>query len=331
MKAKIPMYKKDDSMHLRGQYNYIGMLALLDQWIGFYPTPEDAIKLTNRKLYMGFATQNSTTFDFSNNIASENRGFRFAWKNGGKYIDLVDNGTGHAGIETDTNWLRAPYNGMLPHAYDNSNAGVGSLGTSSWYWKNAYIANLYISNSITYGGMSVICSQVYSNAARISKMLFATNGSSKYVEVSTPHRTDGTVWGVTAWASDKSLKENIKDTEIRHVLDKISQLKHVEFDWKDDTGHVPLGYIADEVGEVLPCLTFDVEQTDEDGNVIGALKHIDHTRMIPLITMGMQELIEENKWLWEFNNAMVDEIISIRNEMNELKNVLMESNLKNNL
>ena len=143
-----------------------------------------------------------------------------------------------------------------------------------------------------------------------------------YLEVRTAsHGAKGINW----WDSDASLKKNIKNTEVRYALEKISQLKHVEFDWKENDSHVDLGYVADDVEKVLPCLVFEVAQYGEDGKPNGeSIKNIDHRTMIPLITMGMQELIEERDLLWTFDEEAANCIIQLREEVDSLKSTVNE-------
>lgn len=152
--------------------------------------------------------------------------------------------------------------------------------------------------------------------------LFSFDHDSQFLYMQTPnYSTVG--WGISIWASDRKLKDNIKDTEVRYALDKISQLKHVEFDWKTNDGHIPLGYVADDVKEILPCLVFEVPNGESGEKTL----HINHTTMIPLITMGIQELIEEKDLLWNFDNLMVDEFMSLQNTVNEQQNEI--NSLKN--
>lgn len=143
-----------------------------------------------------------------------------------------------------------------------------------------------------------------------------------YLEIRTAsHGAKGINW----WDSDASLKKNIKNTEVRYALEKISQLKHVEFDWKENDSHVDLGYVADDVEKVLPCLVFEVAQYGEDGKPNGeSIKNIDHRTMIPLITMGMQELIEERDLLWTFDEEAANCIIKLREEVDSLKSTVNE-------
>lgn len=149
---------------------------------------------------------------------------------------------------------------------------------------------------------------------------FADGGT--YLEIRTAtHGAKGINW----WDSDASLKKNIKNTEVRYALEKISQLKHIEFDWKENDSHVDLGYVADDVEKILPCLVFDVAQYDEDGKPNGeVIKNIDYRTMIPLITMGMQELIEERDLLWTFDEEAANCIIQLREEVDSLKSTVNE-------
>lgn len=145
-------------------------------------------------------------------------------------------------------------------------------------------------------------------------------GSKNYIEFA----CDNGAWGVDIWASDASLKKNIKNTEVRYALEKIAQLHHVGFDWKENDGHVPLGYVADDVEKVLPCLVFHVTQYDENNKPNGFIRQIDHTTLIPLITMGMQELIEEKDLLWQFDDESANCIIKLRQEVDDLKDEVKE-------
>ena len=149
---------------------------------------------------------------------------------------------------------------------------------------------------------------------------FADGGT--YLEIRTAaHGAKGINW----WDSDASLKKNIKNTEVRYALEKISQLKHVEFDWKENDSHVDLGYVADDVEKVLPCLVFEVAQYGEDGKPNGeSIKNIDYRTIIPLITMGMQELIEERDLLWTFDEEAANCIIKLREEVDSLKSTVNE-------
>lgn len=50
-------------------------------------------------------------------------------------------------------------------------------------------------------------------------------------------------------SSDKRLKDNIKDSEIK-ALDTIDKIRHRQFDWKRNNKHENIGYIAQEMEEI---------------------------------------------------------------------------------
>ena len=84
----------------------------------------------------------------------------------------------------------------------------------------------------------------------IEVLKFINNSSNKYIEVTLSGGI--TTQGITTWDSDIRLKQNIKSTELK-ALPIINSLKHYSFDWKEeDRGSVKLGYIAQQVEEVIP-------------------------------------------------------------------------------
>lgn len=96
------------------------------------------------------------------------------------------------------------------------------------------------------------------------------------------------VWAVNAW-SDSKLKKNIKDTKV-NGLDVISKIQHKEYDWKyDDLGDsVKLGYVANELKDVIPEAVISVPQDNFHG--YDELYQIDMVKMIPYMTKAIQEL-----------------------------------------
>ena len=125
----------------------------------------------------------------------------------------------------------------------------------------------------------------------------------------TPNATDGRIDAandVVAYAtSDERLKENVK--LIENPIDKLKQLRGVEFDWKPLTdeekksihgneGH-DVGVIAQEVEKVLP----EVVQTRKSG-----YKAVKYEKMIPLLIESIKEQQEQ--------------IEDLKKEVEELKN-----------
>jgi SMC interacting uncharacterized protein involved in chromosome segregation len=99
--------------------------------------------------------------------------------------------------------------------------------------------------------------------------------------------TSGATYGISWWESDSKLKDNIEDTD-RTATDVIGKIQHRQFDWKSSGEHVPLGYVADELQEIIPEAVFEVPQTDGD-----TIKQIDANKIIPYLTKALQESNEK--------------------------------------
>jgi len=83
-----------------------------------------------------------------------------------------------------------------------------------------------------------------------------------------------------AWVchSDVNLKENIKT--VSDPIEKIKKIRGVSFDWKEDKAS-DLGFIAQEVGDVLP----EICQMDENGEAKG----VDYSRVASVLVEAVKE------------------------------------------
>jgi hypothetical protein len=94
--------------------------------------------------------------------------------------------------------------------------------------------------------------------------------------------------------SDLRLKENI--TDLTGSLDKILQLRGVNFTWKDteirgSDNHI--GFIAQEVEEIVPELVNNGGlPVDEDGNE--PYKTVNYAHLVPVLVEAIKELKTEN-------------------------------------
>ena len=90
-------------------------------------------------------------------------------------------------------------------------------------------------------------------------------------------------------SSDYKLKDNI--TTIENALDKVDQMRGVEFDWNDKQdsweGH-DIGVIAQEVEKVVPEIVID----RDDG-----YKAVNYQKLTALLVQAVKELKEEIKEL----------------------------------
>lgn len=109
-----------------------------------------------------------------------------------------------------------------------------------------------------------------------------------YVEIQTLFGA----WGITAWASDRKFKKNIKDSEISGI-DEIMKIKHSAFDWKRSGKHVDCGYIAQDMEKCNPIYVLRIPQKDDTGRETGVNLQINEQGLIPIITKALQEVIEK--------------------------------------
>lgn len=152
---------------------------------------------------------------------------------------------------------------------------------------------------------------------------------------------DGDVFSSTGnyLGSDSKLKENVK-VEL-DALEIINQLNPVTYDFKKVEGlnlsnlkqH---GFIAQELAEVLPELTKDVNKPvyDKEGKKVSEIsfKSVNYTGLISILTAGIQELHDEVKNLKEelANYKAGDEVRSnLIQDSNLVNDYYMEQNVPN--
>ena len=99
--------------------------------------------------------------------------------------------------------------------------------------------------------------------------------------------TSGT-WNV---GSDQRKKDNI--ATVTDALDKVNQLRGVDFDWKERYGgHADSGVIAQEVESVLPHLVITQDgarDKDDDGNVVN-MKQMNYNGLWGVMIEAIKEL-----------------------------------------
>lgn len=109
------------------------------------------------------------------------------------------------------------------------------------------------------------------------------NNGTLYVQVG---GQNGAV-GVNCWTSDQSLKKQIKKSRVP-ALSIINKIQHREFIWKRNDTKVDLGYVAQEIKEVIPGSTFAVEQPDGS-----ELLQISASIILPYVTKAVQQLSQK--------------------------------------
>lgn len=98
----------------------------------------------------------------------------------------------------------------------------------------------------------------YGIIAKIAKY-YADNTSAYYLWVK--GENDDTLGLITIDNSDERKKKHIHDSTV-DALSVINQIRHVEYDWKDNDGHVENGYIAQQLADVCPRMALHMEESD---------------------------------------------------------------------
>ena len=90
--------------------------------------------------------------------------------------------------------------------------------------------------------------------------------------------------------SDEKFKTNIEDT--KYGLDDVMKLRGVDFNWKEKfEGKRDVGFIAQEVQEVLPELVKEVDSIKED--VDETHLTVDYAKVVPVLVESIKELKKE--------------------------------------
>lgn len=122
---------------------------------------------------------------------------------------------------------------------------------------------------------------------------------------------DGTKYHVTSQVadiSDKRLKENIKQTKLK-ALERIKQISHVEFDWKNTKEHEEIGYIAQELEKIDKNYVLKIPNPQNDD-----VKYTVRTlSILATTTKAMQELNEKVEKQEKIINKLLEKL-NIREE-----------------
>ncbi len=119
-------------------------------------------------------------------------------------------------------------------------------------------------------------------------------------------------------ASSKRWKRNIK--VISHALDKLLAIRGIYFNWDEDHGgEHSLGFIAEEVGEVLPeIVVYEKNGLDAVG--------MDYSKMTPLLVEAAKAMRQEYQKKFEEQeyqlNSQQSEIEALKQELEEIKALL---------
>jgi hypothetical protein len=251
-----------------------------------------SIKLVNTNQFLDFHTNLPVT-NFNSLVSA------------GDHAIIFSNGTSETG-----NLVIGPWSSSGPGMKILANGSVG-IGTAAPAYK-LHVCNTGADNYIRIQGDTAKGQGIefFDTASRwvICKPVSSTNmnwfNGTANVMVLTAAGALTTIDDITAFGSvsDRKFKENI--VSLINNLDIISQLRPVEFNWKNDIqnetyrGLHDYGLIAQELEEVIPEAVKDNEMNGD------TYKSIKHERLLPFLIGAVQELQEENRLLREQNDAL---------------------------
>ncbi|MBK8501994.1 MAG: tail fiber domain-containing protein [Saprospiraceae bacterium] len=223
---------------------------------------------------------------------------------------LANNGTGIYG--TNNTGTGVEGSGGTQGVYGQSSGGYGVYATSTnsngLYAKSTNSGAIY--GFAASGGAGVIGYSAEGNGV-VGSTGTGSSGFDFYAQSTMAAKNYGS-------ASSRRWKENI--VNIPDPLGKISQLRGVYFDWKEDHGgHHSLGFIAEEVGEVLPEIVL------YESNGIDA-KGMDYSKMTPLLVETANAMREEYQEQFVAQQLAID---MMKEEIHELRQMLLDDRAVN--
>lgn len=199
----------------------------------------------------------------------------------GSSIDFKNNGSTVASI-----WA---LNGILEISGTVDTSGSINSGSNIHAdYGSVVAASASIANNISVGGNVTCGNLLYSDGSHSlwsSSVTRLEQSSSTQLTI----YANGTTYGATTWQSDISLKHNILDYFGSPALDKVMAFKHRQFDWNDNSAHVDIGYVSQELMMIDRNLVTEVKQPDGKPSLFQP----DITTLIPTITKAMQEMQQE--------------------------------------
>ena len=208
-----------------------------------------------------------------------------AWVAAAPTASGVTSVNGQTGAVTITTSSIGAYPSSNPSGYITSSALSGYATTSQ-------LSNYMPLSGGTFTG--VVTSTAWNMNSNTS--IYWSNASS-FVGISAAgatfaHYSNGNATAPGTWQSlsDARLKENV--TTLGDVLNKVTQLRPVEFSMKADKSSVAnrYGLIAQELETVFPNT---VSNTDTDYDGVVDVKSVSYTELVPVLIKAIQELKAE--------------------------------------
>lgn len=185
------------------------------------------------------------------------------------------------------------------HLYLQGDAGniqvsdTGIVVYDSESGKTAYLGIGAVHDGVGY------CTHTGNGTARNIRILTEASTGTKYLEIRAGDTPSDTAYGIYITVSDRELKKDIEDSEV-NAVDILKRIRHRSFKWKETDSKVDLGYIAQELGEVIPNSTLQLE---------GSYCQIITDAIVPYLSKAIQEQQETIESL-EARIQRLEEIIN---------------------
>ena len=131
---------------------------------------------------------------------------------------------------------------------------------------------------------------------------FAVNVDSAYFYGGDLRVAEGNVYANNI-SSDRRIKENIKDSEVR-ALDIVKKIQHRQFYKKTDDKHYDIGYIAQELEEIDPNFVLISPKTARNDEMY----YVNELPIIATLSKAIQEQQEEMESMKETINSLQEQI-----------------------
>ena len=182
--------------------------------------------------------------------------------------------------------------GVAASGYVATTGNQTIAGTKTFTSAQSYQANGAYNFYNSYTGYAYNSIFLQATGSALSQqdyvMAFNSGGAASFAYV---FKGNGTATAAS-WSStsDARIKENV--VTLQSGLDKITQLRPVEFSYKRDKLSAPdhYGLIAQELAEVLPNIVDDSSLSDGD---VQNIKSVSYTELIPILIKAVQELKAE--------------------------------------
>jgi hypothetical protein len=203
----------------------------------------------------------------------------------GQIVTSVSTGIGrdnhnYITFSTDDNIIYRVGNGhrfkMISDAFAPYADSSYDLGTSSLYFRHAYIDAITTTGDVTLGGDLYVPDRIY-----------PTSTTTQYIDMTDTGTSIRVAGDIAAfYTSDIRFKDNVMPIE--NALEKVCKLSGYTFVWNEDshheTGKKDIGVIAQEVEESFPELV----DTRETG-----YKAVDYQKLTAVLIQAVKELKEE--------------------------------------